>query len=445
MSVLLLVPPNKHAFYDSDICLGFDYLASVLKKEGCNVKILNLHSFSKKAVSKLINKETPRVVGIRCLTNERNDTIKLAKIIKKIDKDVKIVIGGPHATIMYKQILNHFPIDYVLLGEGEITFLELVNAIYDNKNTERINGIAYKKNNKVIKTKSREVISDLDSLPFPLYNLSKDPNETVWISTSRGCMYNCGFCTAKNVWGRSYRIKSVKRIVDELEHYHANYNKRYFGFTDDTFTYDKERAINICKEILKRKLKIQWSASTRVDCVDSKTLHWMKKAGCKRIDFGVESGSEMIRKNMNKNFNNEDIIKAFELTKKFKIKTIAYMILGYNGETLKTILQSVKVYNKIKPDVIITCPARLYPGTELYDNAKNQGLISDNYWLSNKNAPIYTGSFSLINILLITFLVTSYFELKNGFISYFRYLLSYINKGLIKKEYFRENFFDLKE
>ena len=141
----------------------------------------------------------------------------------------------------------------------------------------------------------------------------------------------------------------------------------------------------------------------------------------------------------------EDIIKAFELTKKFKIKTIAYMILGYKGETLGAILQSVRLYNKINPDVIVTCPATLYPGTDLYNDAKNHGLISDDYWLSNKNAPIYTGSFSLFNILLITFLVTSYFELKKGFISYFRYLLRYINKGLIKKEYFRENFFDLKE
>jgi|SRR3989338_2065167 len=445
MSILLIIPPSKHGFHDSDVCLSFGYLASFLKKERHDVKIFNLQSISEQVINKIIKDENPKIVGIRCLTNERNDTIKIAKIIKKINKDVKIVIGGPHATIMYKQILKNFPIDCILLGEGELTFLELVNVIYNNKNTEKINGIAYKKNSKVIKTKSRKLISDLDSLPFPLYNLSKNTSETVWISSGRGCMYNCGFCTAKNVWGRSYRTKSVKKIVDELEYYYNNYDKRYFGFTDDTFTYDKKRAVSICKEILKRNMKIQWSAATRVDCVDSKTLHWMKKAGCKRIDFGVESGSEIIRKNMNKNFNNEDIIKAFELTKKFKIKTIAYMILGYKGETLGAILQSVRLYNKINPDVIVTCPATLYPGTDLYNDAKNHGLISDDYWLSNKNAPIYTGSFSLFNILLITFLVTSYFELKKGFISYFRYLLRYINKGLIKKEYFRENFFDLKE
>ena len=444
MSVLLIIPPRKNMFHNSDVCPGFDYLASILKKEGHDVKIINLESNSKKIINNLIKEENPKIIGIRCLTNERNYSMKLAEVIKKINKNIKIIIGGPHATIMYKQMLNNFPIDYVIIGEGEITFLELVDAIYNNKDTENIKGIAYKKESEVIKTLPRELISNLDSLPSPLYNLSKDSNETIWISAARGCAFDCGFCEAKNVWGVSYRTKSVKRIVDELEYYVNNYNKRYFGFIDDTFTFDKERTKNLCKEILDRGLKIEWSASTRVERIDAETSYWMKKAGCKRIDFGVESGSKIIRHNMFKYFKDEDVIKAFELTKKFKIKTIAYMILGYKGETLGTILQSVKLYNKIKPDQIITCPARLYPGSQLYTDAKNNGLISDDYWLSNKNAPIYTGSFSLFNILLITFLVTSYFELKKGLLSYIRYLLMYINKGLLKKDYFRENFYNLK-
>ena len=445
MSILLIIPPGRHKFHDSDVCLGFGYLAAILKKEGYDVKILNLHSTSKRVVNNIIKKKNPKIVGIRCLTNERNDAINLSRIIKKVDNEIKIVFGGPHATVMYRQLLNNSSIDYIILGEGEKTFLEVVSAIHNDKPIGNIKGVGYKKGNNIIKTKDQKLISNLDSLPLPSYNLNNDPNETVWISTSRGCMYNCGFCTAKNVWGRSCRTKSIKKIVDELGFYVDNFNRVYFGFMDDTFTYDKKRARDICKEIIKRKLRIRWSVGTRVDCVDGKTMYWMKKAGCRRIDFGVESGSEMIRENMNKNFKNEDIIRAFELAKKFKIKTVAYMILGYTGETLGTILQSMKLYNKIKPDAIITCPARLYPGTELYEDAKSQGLISDDYWLSNKNAPIYTGSFSAFNLMLITFFVTSYFGLKKGFINYFKYLFKYIYEGLLKKKYFRENFYALKE
>ena len=280
MSVLLIIPPRKNMFHNSDVCPGFDYLASILKKEGHDVKIINLESNSKKIINNLIKEENPKIIGIRCLTNERNYSMKLAEVIKKINKNIKIIIGGPHATIMYKQMLNNFPIDYVIIGEGEITFLELVDAIYNNKDTENIKGIAYKKESEVIKTLPRELISNLDSLPSPLYNLSKDSNETIWISAARGCAFDCGFCEAKNVWGVSYRTKSVKRIVDELEYYVNNYNKRYFGFIDDTFTFDKERTKNLCKEILDRGLKIEWSASTRVERIDAETSYWMKKAGC---------------------------------------------------------------------------------------------------------------------------------------------------------------------
>jgi len=441
-SILLITPPNKHGFHSSNANIGFSYIASLLKKRGYSSEIINLESMSKKNIINIINKKNPRVIGIRCLTNERNDALSLARMIKKINKDIKIVLGGPHATIMYKQLLDYFPIDYIVVGEGDITFLELVDAIYNNKDVKDVEGIVFKKKDTIIKTKKRKFISNLDSLPF--YDIRKNPEETIWISTSRGCAYNCGFCTAKNVWGRSYRTKSVKKIVDEIEYYVNNFNKKYFGFMDDTFTYDKKRARDICKEIIKRKLRIRWSVGTRVDCVDAKTLYWMKKAGCKRIDFGVESGSGMIRKNMNKNFKNEDVIRAFNLAKKYKIKTVAYMILGYKGESLGTIFQSIKVYNKIKPDTIITCPARLYPGTELYHDAKSQGLISDDYWLSNKNAPVYTGSLSAFNLMLITFFVTSYFELKKGFIDYSQYIYNYVYSGFFKKRYFRENFYALK-
>lgn len=443
MSILLITPPNKHGFHSSDTNIGFGYIASVLKKRGYSSEIINLESVSKKNIINIINKKNPRVIGIRCLTNERSDVYTITEMIKKVNKEIKIVVGGPHATVLYNQMLNHFPIDYIVLGEGEITFLELISAIHNNKDIGKIKGIAYKKKNRIIKNEEQKLISNLDSLPMPNYNISKNPEETTWISTSRGCAYNCGFCTAKNVWGRSYRTKSVKKIVDEIEYYVNNFNKKYFGFMDDTFTYDKKRARDICKEIIKRKWRIRWSVGTRVDCVDGKTLYWMKKAGCRRIDFGVESGSEMIRKNMNKNFTNKNILNAFKLAKEYKIKTIAYMILGYKGENFSSIFESISLFNKIEPDTIITCPARLYPGTELYENAKKEGLISDGYWLGNKRAPIYSGSFSSFNVLILTFIVTSYFEFKKGFLNYLEYIFSYTYNKIIKKRYFREKYFKI--
>lgn len=401
-SKILLINPNigKKKYFAP---LNLAYLKSVLDENDFESSILSIFDYEHKKITNAIKQEDPDIIGISCFTNERSLSFKVARLAKSINPDVKIVMGGHHATPMYEQILENYPVDYIVIGEGERTIVDLVNVLKNNGNLSEVKGIAYKNNNKIVKTEPQPLIQDLDSIPFPNwdgFDLSTYAPHDAFkeygklrrapIVTSRGCPNMCQFCSTSSFWGGKWRYRSANNVVDELEIIHNKYKVDYVGVTDCNFTTHKKRVIEICKEIINRKIDIVWAAESRVDRADKEMLKWMKKAGCHIILYGVESGSSLILKTINKNITVPQIIEAFKNTKETGISARASLMVGNPNESEKTVNETINLIKTIKPDNIAIHITSIYPATSLYELAKLKGLIDDSYWLSDNPAPYYT-------------------------------------------------------
>ena len=328
MKILLLNPPMYYGAYNeagriyldkSYPPLGLAYIAAVLEKEGYDVNLLDLVDTPFADVEKIVKIEKPQIVGISCnLTDFRWGSFRLAQIVKRINPNIKVVMGGSHATYMYQQILANFPVDVIVRFEGEFTFLDLVKALESGSNLRNVKGIAFKNEEGILRNEDGPPIADLDSIPFPAYHFvdfdmyiryssplrfkGKKISElkNINMMTSRGCPYNCLYCSLTKFWRRQCRLRGVNNVVDEMEMLYNKYGVRYFSFFDDVFTLNRERVVEICKEIIKRNLDVGWDCSTRVDLVSMEMLKWMREAGCLRISYGVESGSPSVLRAINK-------------------------------------------------------------------------------------------------------------------------------------------------
>jgi anaerobic magnesium-protoporphyrin IX monomethyl ester cyclase len=418
MKVLLLNPPMNYGAYNqagrvyldkSYPPLGLAYIAAILKKNGFNVKLFDLIDVEFDEAKKLIEKEKPDVIGISCnLTDYRWGSFRIAELAKQTSRNVTVVLGGSHVTHLYEQVLTNFSVDIVVLFEGELTFLELVKALEARNNLQSVKGIAFKLGDKIIRTESRSPIEDLDALPFPIHSAfefdryvhysapARFKGETVArlrssnIMASRGCVHNCIYCSIAKFWPRKCRQRSPKNVVDEMEMLHTTLGVTHFNFFDDLFTQNKDRVIEICKEILNRKILVCWECVTRVDSVSEDILSWMKKAGCVSISYGVESGSNLVLGAMKKGQSRAQIAKAFRMTQLANIKAYMLIMIGNPLESDETINQTVELIRAVKPDKLRTTLTVVYPATDLYEMSKEKGCITDSYWLSKYAAPVFT-------------------------------------------------------
>lgn len=423
--------------------LGLLYLAAMLEKENFEVKVVDVYDFTFKEIEKVIVKEKPDIVGIPCFTETRIVALKLAGLVKKINKKTIVVFGGAHATFFPEQILsNYSQVDFLVLGEGEFVFLELVKLLSSNKPVVNVHGIAFRENGRIKIVPPQKMIDNLNSLPFPSHHFldfdryppagldivdwKKCGKKHASIITSRGCPYRCSFCSTSAFWGFHYRWRSPKNVVNEIEMLYKKFGISYISFADDTFTAKMDRAIEICKEIMKRNIKIEWSAATRVNFVNKDVLEWMKKSGCWSIFFGVESGSQKILKNIRKHATIEQIINAFNLCKEIGIQAGMGLMIGNPGEDENTINETIKVVKKIVPDTLATEILTIFPNTEIYELAKSKRFIDDSYWLTDKAAPFFTVENSLNKILnfRLKIRLIYYFGEKN----YFQCLISIFNR-----------------
>ncbi|MDY0042890.1 MAG: radical SAM protein [Desulforhabdus sp.] len=360
--------------------MGLYYLAALLIENRHQVEILNLYHLRNdpSAIEAILREKKADVIGFSLFNANRWGAIDVAKTAKQIDPNVKIVFGGVAATHLWKHFLIHFPqVDFIILGEGEYSFLELIESIQRNNpiNLETIKGIAFRKGGSVVKTDPAELIGDLDQLPMPAKYFSYQ-----YVTLTRGCPANCSFCGSPQFWKRKVRWHSADYFVTQLEILYRR-GVTFFYFSDDTFTLKKDLTIEICREILARSLNISWYAISRVDHIDEEILYWMRKAGCIQISYGVESGSEDVRKLLNKKISTEQIKNAFSLTTRYSILARAYFIYGCPGESAETIRQTVNLIKAIKPLSIIFYVLRLFPGTALYRDFQQKMNLSDDVWL----------------------------------------------------------------
>lgn len=391
---ILLINPKCTTGKARWIPLGLAYIASVLIKAGFQVKVMDGD------ISGMQDFE-PDVVGITATTPQIDEAWRIAEEVKKFMPLTTVVLGGVHPTIMPVESIVNSSIDIVVIGEGEQTMLELCIALRDKLPLEYVEGIYYKSGNQSFTvTKPRELIQDLDSLPCPARELFNFPQDykpgyfrrepTATILTSRGCPGRCTFCN-KSIFGSKFRMRSALSVVTEIVFLAGVYGIKEFHISDDNFTTDKNRALEICDRLIDLKLDIIWACSNgiRVDFVTQELLDKMKQAGCYRVAFGIESGSPEILKNINKNITLDKIENAVKMAKKSGLITVGFFMVGNYGETDKTINETIRFIRKIGLDYTQFTIATPYPGTELADQVAKNGTVFAKKW-SDYNT--YTGS-----------------------------------------------------
>lgn len=363
---------------DKVIPIGLFYIGALLIENGFNVQILNLAETEDpvQTFKTYIQKLPVSMIGFSVTNPSRLNAIDCANVSKKLLPDVPIVFGGPAATFLADHLFNTCPaLDYIITGEGEITFLELATALEKKDPFDQIPGIVFKKDQRLVKTIPRPPIQDLDSLPHPSKYFA-----FTHLAMSRGCPGKCTFCGSPKFWtDKTVRFHSPEWMVDEIEIL-VQKGIRHFYISDDTFTMDKDRVISFCRLIQKRNLSITWNAISRVDYIDEDLALEMRLAGCIQISFGVESGSKKIRKTLGKPIDREKIIQAFEIITSHGILPRAYFIYGSPGETDQTIQDSIDLLLEIKPLTAVFYMLVIFPGTYLYDQALKKDLVKEQIW-----------------------------------------------------------------
>ncbi|RLB30711.1 MAG: B12-binding domain-containing radical SAM protein [Deltaproteobacteria bacterium] len=368
--------------------MGLYWIAALLKENHYDVEILDWHDIerSPELVEQTLRSKKPAVIGFSVLHGNRWGAIEIARKAKSLDPNVKIVFGGVGASFLWEHFLSRFrEVDFVVIGEGEYSFLELIRHLEgaDPASARNISGLAFRENAKPIRTRARELIEDLDELPIPARYFNYQH-----VSFTRGCTWECTFCGSPLFWGKRLRFRSPQHFVEELGILYKR-GTRFFFFSDDNFMAKKNYVIEICRKIIEKSLDITWYAISRVNYVDEEMLLWMRKAGCVQISYGVESGSEGIRNTLKKNIKTKQITRAFSLTTKYGILPRAYFIYGSPGETWETIRESISLMHQIKPLSAIFYILDIFPGTELYSELKKRLAITDDIWLKKIEGIMY--------------------------------------------------------
>jgi radical SAM superfamily enzyme YgiQ (UPF0313 family) len=277
-------------------------------------------------------------------------------------------------------------VDVVVRGEGEETLLELAQNVSNPQALKKIEGITFRNNGETVRTPTRPYIHNLDELPRPAYKYFSLENYRLFgrkmlpIMTSRGCPSQCSFCTTARMFGKAFRARSPKSIVDELEWLRDEHGADAFSFYDDTFTLNTKRAVAICEEIKNRKIGLPWDCQTRVSRVSTELLATMRDANCQQVFFGVESGCQKILDAVNKGTTVEQNHRAIKMAKDAGLFVAISVIIGYPGETRDMLIQTIDLVKKAEPDDVYICVATPYPGTELRRLVEEMGYEISNDW-----------------------------------------------------------------
>jgi anaerobic magnesium-protoporphyrin IX monomethyl ester cyclase len=377
-------PPSVHS-HPAFIPLGIAYLGAVAEKEGHEVTVIDCQAekLNYEAFRERINRTPSDLVGVTSTTLLYKSAMQLITIAKQAHPQAVTMLGGSHGTFWDENALNEYPsLDIVVRREGETTFIELLSKLQTKTSLNSVLGITFRnQEGKIVRNPDRPFLEDLDALPFPAHHLLpldalKRMGKVLFpLITSRGCVFWCDFCSTVRMFGRGYRWRSPKNVVDEMEMIHNKYGVNEFTFYDDAFTVNRDRALKICEELHTRKLELTWDCGTRVDMVDRELLKIMYDAGCIAVWLGVESGSEIILDAMNKGIKLDQTRLAYKTAHEVGLMTIANVVLGFPGETEQTAKQTINFVKELNPDHVGFYVATPYPGTPLYEQVKKNGWL----------------------------------------------------------------------
>ncbi|MBD3259878.1 radical SAM protein [Candidatus Woesearchaeota archaeon] len=381
--------------------LDMAWICKILEKEKINFKLIdaNINRYSFEQIESFLKEYDPKVVLLtselyeqyRCfaLRDERLSIHRrLIKLTKKILPKSKVILIGPHGTVLPNLIFQYSPdLDVIVRGEPEMISVELIKTLLKNKTLRKIDGISFKENNKIKHNKERQLLLELDKLSYPGYHVlemdkylfyrKKNSNvRSTILMSSRGCLFQCIYCF-KKFMGNKFRTRSIKDIMKEIDLLYKQYKVEHISFYDDNFTTDKQRIIDLCRELKKRKYKLTWDAETRIEIVDEALIKLMAEAGCINILFGIESLIPAIQKTIKKFIDIKKINKVAKWCERYDVFPCMATQLGLPGDSWETIKRNLKVMKKLDIPIAPPLITTIYPTTQLYNAAKNAGFIQN--------------------------------------------------------------------
>lgn len=390
MRVLLIYTGKLRA--EGEQPLGILYLSSALKQAGHQTRVwvprlndylMRSFIFSKGSLLREIEHFNPQLVGFSVDSTVFPYALQIAKMVKGHVK-VPIIFGGPHPTVDPENTLAHPLIDMVCVGEGEEALVEVVNRMEKDSDIVDVANIWCKSNGRIFRNPVRPLIQNLDSLPFPdrdalapeIYS-----RQGLSVMTARGCPYHCSYCI-ENYWhqlyrgkGRSFRPRDTSKIIEELKAVVKKYKPRRISFSDETFTLDRKRCIEIC-QAYEKEVGVPFLCQTRANTVDGETLKALKKAGCIGVNIGIEAGNDYLRNEiLERGMSRETIINAFALAKEVELRTASFNMVGAPFETEETIWETIRLNREVRPDALQISVLLPFKGTKV------RALLEENDWL----------------------------------------------------------------
>jgi anaerobic magnesium-protoporphyrin IX monomethyl ester cyclase len=411
MKVFFIVPPEKF-YIESYVTrkldkgrefrqkLGILYVAGTLREQSSfEVDVIDslADGLDSSDIRRIVKEEKPDIVGFSVLTFNLLDCLDVAKIIRDVSPNTKICFGGFHPTIYPQETLDFPEVDYIVFGEGEATFKELVEAIDKGGNIETrlssIDGIGWKNSfGAGCLNKARKAAPKLDEITMPAHDLIDLEKYTVVLAndskvasmqTSRGCPSKCTFCDIRLT---RFRFRSAENVLEEIEYLKSRGINEFF-LVDDQFTSNKERVLKLCQLLIDKNIDIKFKISSRIDRVDIEMLSLLKQAGCYRIHYGIESGSQRLLDYMEKEITLDQIRETVKSTKEVGIEIFAYMMIGIPTETIEDINKSINLISELKPNHVNYSICTPFPKTALYERALQQSDDPDDYWLEFAKNP----------------------------------------------------------
>ncbi len=394
MNVLLINPPWRIKRQNIWAKIGgvlpplsLGYLASILREQGMQVEILEMNALSI-PVSDLPNCLSGKKyqwVGITATTNLVHNAYRIAESVRNQLPQAKIIMGGVHPTVLPEEIFGVPAVDYVVRGEGERTTAELVSGV----SPERIAGLSFRAEGQVVHNPDREHIHDLDSLPFPSYDLLPIGRyipalggykrlPAISVITSRGCSGSCSYCN--NFFGHRVRKRSSENIIAELKLLIDRYKIKEIYFFDDSFTEFPSKVKDLCEKMIEERLDLTWSCFARIQMVNEDLLRVMRDAGCRHVSYGIESADTEILRGVNKPTNLEKVREVVAITRKVGVETLLGFMLGLPGETRDTMEKTMNFALSLNPDMVLFDITTPFPGTELFNWARSKGYLKTENW-----------------------------------------------------------------
>ncbi len=372
--------------------IGLLSIAAFLESKGIDADILDCYGApaTVEEHARDILSRGPDVVGFSCTTSSFLEGYAIAECLKQMNADVRIVFGGSHACSAGAALLNDFPaIDFLVIGEGEITFWELLHDRF--RNPESIPGVGLRRDGKGVLTSTRENIPDLDALPFPaygrlrgfprrynlpLFSYPKAPNTSV--ISSRGCPYQCSYCD-RSVFSRGFRFNSPDYIVEHLEYLHRDFGIRHVFFYDDLFTFDRSRVERFCILMEKKRLPVGYNSIARLEHVDAELLALLKRSGCWQVNFGIESGDPEILTKHRKLYDLGQVEQKLNMVRETGMRVKGLFMMGFPGETEQSIQRTIEYALTLPLDEINVTKFTPFPGAPVYRTIREHGEFDEDW------------------------------------------------------------------